>query len=75
MTVQGEVILGILIPVATVVFIILCVLFFLWRNRELLEREQALEQASAFPLEVDQPPGPPDRHGRQEGSPKQGLPA
>jgi hypothetical protein len=69
MTSNGDVILAILIPVATVTFIILCVLVFLWRNRELLEREQALERASAFLLDVDQSTRPPDRYRRQEGLP------
>jgi hypothetical protein len=70
MTGNSEVILGILIPVATVVFIILCVLVFLWRNQGLLEREQALERASIFLLDADQAPRPPDRYRRQEGLPK-----
>jgi hypothetical protein len=69
MTGNSDVILAILIPVATVVFIILCVLVFLWRNRGLLEREQALERASTFLLDVDQPTRPPDRYRRQEGPP------
>jgi uncharacterized membrane protein YqiK len=66
---NSEVILGLLIPVATVVFIILCVLAFLWRNRELLEQEQALERASTFLLDVDQPARQPDPYRRQDGSP------
>jgi hypothetical protein len=69
MTGNSEVILGILIPVATVVFIILCALVFLWRNRDLIAREQALERASTFLLDVDQAPRPPDRYRRQEASP------
>jgi hypothetical protein len=69
MTGDSEVILAILIPVATVVFIILCVLVFLWRNRDLLEREHALERSSTFLLDVDQPAGPSDRYRRQGGSP------
>jgi hypothetical protein len=69
MTSHSEVILAILIPVATVAIIILCVLVFLWRNRDLLEREQALERSGTFLLDVDESAGPPDRYRRQDRSP------
>jgi predicted PurR-regulated permease PerM len=65
MLASSQAVLGILIPMGTVVFIILFILFFLLRNRERLDREIADEQGINFQPRLDKLPVSASR-GRQQ---------